>query len=125
MFSAKYNDEIIVSCALIYEGGKYLHYHLSCSNSQYSKLGANNLLLYEVSKYGCKKGYEAFHLGGGVEAEDGLFIFKKSFNKSGLKDFYIGRNIFNKEKYNFLMNKRKELDFDFDLDTNYLIGYRS
>ena len=123
IFVAKY-ENIIISSAIIYECGQFLHYHLSASDRDYMKFGAVNLLLYEVAKYGAKKGIKKFHLGGGVDAGDGLFIFKKSFNKNGLLDFYIGRNIFDKDKYNDLLNLRKKYEPDFDLNNKRLIGYR-
>ena len=124
LFNAIYDGKT-VSSAIIFATNKFLHYHLSAQNREFSKFGANNLLLYEVARYGAKKGFSAFHLGGGVEAEDGLYIFKKSFNKKGLKDFYIGRNIFDFDKYNYLMQKRKAADSNFNLETNYMIGYRA
>lgn len=124
IFSAVYEDKTI-STAIIFEENKFLHYHLSAANREYMKFGGNNLLLYEVAKYGAEKGYEKFHLGGGVEPEDGLFIFKKSFNKNGLKDFYIGKTIFNQEDYDYLMNVRHEFDEKFDINNNRMIGYRA
>lgn len=124
LFNAVYNGEII-SSAIILEENSNLHYHLSAANREYMKFGANNLLLYKVAIYGAEKGYKSFHLGGGVEAEDGLFIFKKSFNKNGLKDFYIGRNIFDLEKYEYLMSLRKTTDTEFDINNKRMIGYRA
>lgn len=124
LFCAKLQDKYI-SMALIYECNELMHYHLSASNKDYLKFGATNILLYEAAKYGAYKNYKSFHLGGGVGAYDGLFIFKKSFNKNNLIDFYIGRNIFNHEIYNLLMLKRKELNADFDLNTSRMIGYRA
>lgn len=124
IFSAVYNGEVIAS-AIIFGASQNMHYHLSAANREYMKLAANNLLLYEVALYGVKNGFSKFHLGGGVEPEDGLFIFKKSFNKNGLLDFYIGRIIFDADKYNDLMLMRKKINSLFDMDTNYMIGYRS
>ena len=119
------HQNITVSSAIIFEENNFLHYHLSAANTEYMKLAGNNLLLYEVAKYGAKNGYEKFHLGGGVSADDGLFIFKKSFNKNGLKDFYIGRIIFDKEKYNYLMKYRQEMDSNFNINNSRMIGYRA
>ena len=126
LFTAKYND-IIISSAIIYEGNKFVHYHLSAADREYMKLAGNNLLLYEVAKYGCKKGYKMFHMGGGVgcDEDDNLYKFKKSFNKKEPLEAYIGRIIFNGNIYDELMQKRKNLDKDFDLNTSRMIGYRA
>lgn len=124
LFNAYYNGEII-SSAIIFNCNNNLHYHLAASNKDYMNLCSNKLLVYEVALWGVKNGYKKFHMGGGNEAEDSLFTYKRSFNKGGLKDFYIGRNIFDIIKYSKLMSLRKEFDQEFNLETPYLIGYRA
>lgn len=93
--NAYYEDKIIAS-SLIMRYGKYLHYHFSGALKEYRQLQANNLLLYEVAKWGNENGYEIFHLGGGYESEkDSLYKFKKSFSKLEDNNFYIGKKIHN------------------------------
>ena len=100
--NAYYGNKIIAS-SLIMRHSKYLHYHCSGALREYRKLQANNLLLYEVAKWGNENGYEKFHLGGGYESEsDSLYKFKKSFSKLEDNDFYIGKKIHNIELYNNL-----------------------
>lgn len=100
--NAYYKNKIIAS-SLIMRYSKYLHYHFSGALRKYRKLPANNLLLYEVAKWGNENGYEKFHLGGGYESEsDSLYKFKKSFSKLEDNDFYIGKKIHNVELYNNL-----------------------
>ena len=100
--NAYYGNKIIAS-SLIMRHSKYLHYHFSGALREYRKLQANNLLLYEVAKWGNENGYEKFHLGGGYESEsDSLYKFKKSFSKLEDNDFYIGKKIHNIELYNNL-----------------------
>ena len=85
--------------------GKYLHYHLSGALKDFRELQANSLLLYEVAKWGSENGYKKFHLGGGYTSEDdSLYKFKKSFSKREDNDFFIGKKIYNKEQYDYLMN---------------------
>ena len=77
-----------------------LHYHLSASLNEFKNLAPSNLLLWEVAKWGCKNGYKTFHLGGGLGCqEDGLYKFKKSFNKSGDIKFAVGKKIFDTNIY--------------------------
>lgn len=102
--NAYYKDRIIAS-SLIMKHSKYLHYHFSGALRDYRNLQANNLLLYEVAKWGNKNNYKYFHLGGGYESSsDSLFKFKKSFSKIDANDFYIGKRIHNLELYNQLTN---------------------
>lgn len=119
-----YYDKKIISSAIILQCNKQLHYHLVASDKEYMHLSPNKLLVYEIAKYGSQNFYKTLHLGGGNEPEDNLFAFKRSFNKNGLIDFFIGKNIFDKIKYNYLMNLRKEIDLNFNLETSYMIGYR-
>lgn len=100
--NAYYEGKIIAS-SLIMRYSKYLHYHFSGALKEYRNLPANNLLLYEVAKWGNENGYKKFHLGGGYESEsDSLFKFKKSFSKLEDNDFHIGKKIHNVELYNNL-----------------------
>lgn len=90
------------------------------------KLGANNLLLYEVAKDFSIKGYKKFHLGGGYGGNDSpLFEFKKSFNKNGILDFYIGKKIYNKKMYDKLVNIRKKEENDKIENSSYFPLYRA
>lgn len=102
-------DEKTIATAMILKGHKYLHYHLSANTSEGYKVAANNLLLYEVAKWGYSKGFEKFHLGGGYGGDDSpLFKFKKAFNKDGILDFYIGKKIYNKKIYDLLVQTLEE-----------------
>lgn len=112
-----------VGSAIILFGDKYMHYHLSGTLSRYRTLGSNNLLLYEASLWGYSKGLEKFHLGGGLSDSDGLFSFKKKFNKNGRLPFVIGRTIFNKESYKYLKDIRSR-DAMFDPNNSFFIQYR-
>lgn len=99
-YYALYEDKIIAIAIILHCNGQ-LHYHLSASLREYSSLAATNLLLYKAACYGADNGYKTLHLGGGVgSAEDSLFKFKRAFNPNGLKQFSIGKKIFNLELYN-------------------------
>lgn len=97
-------DEKIISSSLFIYSDKYIHYHFSGTYPDYYKYAANNLILYEVSKWAKGHNKEYFHLGGGYtnSEKDGLFVFKKSFTKDTIFDFYIGKRIFNKRIYDLL-----------------------
>lgn len=120
LFNA-YHEEDIVAATTILKGRKYIHYHLSANTKKGYQLAANNLLLFEVAKWGGQNGYKNFHLGGGHDGEeDALFKFKSSFNKAGALKFYIGKKVHNPEAYSsvneFHERKRpeiKEKDLDF------------
>lgn len=78
---AEARDESGQACAaaLLMWHGDLLHYHLSGSDPDATRNGANNLLLWASALHGNRLGARRFHLGGGVNGRDGLFGFKQSF----------------------------------------------
>lgn len=95
----KYNDEIIAGAIFFYDG-IYGHYHLAGSDINKLNLFPNNFLLWEAAKELKSHGVKKFHLGGGVNSDESnsLFQFKQKFSKS-TNDFYLGKLIFNQERY--------------------------
>lgn len=99
----------IIAASIILKSNKYLSYHLSGSLREYGSLAPTNLLLYEVAKWGSNNGYKTLHLGGGVGSkEDNLYNFKKAFNRNDGYQYSIGRKIFNREIYDYLVSLRKD-----------------
>ncbi len=112
LFYAVYEGKIIAACDIIFYGDR-LHYHLSASLDEYRKLPSVNLLIWEVMKWGQENGYKVLNLGGGLGGkQDGLFRFKRGFNRKNALDFYLGKKIFDDEAYEYLLSLRDELDRD-------------
>ena len=113
-------DGQIISASIILSSNGYLNYHLSGSIKEFSSLAPTNLLLFQVALWGCYNNFKTLYLGGGVGSEnDSLFKFKRAFNKGSLNRFYIGKRIYDMNKYDELVNLRHEL-----LDTNFFPKYR-
>lgn len=103
-FYAKYNGVVIASSLFLLKDKK-IHYHLSGSKTEFMRLAPSNLLLSEAAKWGSENGYDILHLGGGVgSSEDGLYKFKKSFNRNAPAQFSIGKKIFDDNLYNRLID---------------------
>jgi hypothetical protein len=119
----KKDDDIVISSLFMHYSG-FGHYHLSGTNHQYG--GANNLLLWNVIKILQNGGVQKFHLGGGNSSspEDPLFKFKKSFSKN-TGDFYIGKMIYNEEKYRMLCETWEQNNPDkITFYDKYVLKYR-
>jgi hypothetical protein len=102
-----------------------MSYHLSGSDIEYRNLAPTNLLLYKAALWGCERGFKTFHLGGGVGSnEDNLYIFKAGFNRKSDYQFSIGKQVFNKEKYDELVNRRVTENSDFDINSSFFPLYR-
>lgn len=123
-FYAK-KDGKIISAALFFYNSHYIHYHLGGTLIEYRKFAPVNLLFKSVAYWAYEKQIREFHLGGGIDRGDSLFRFKKNFCAKGIRDYYIGRTIFNKNKYNALVALRAKADSSFDTNINYLIKYRA
>ena len=113
-----------ISGAIFLFNEKSMHYHLAGTYWGNRNLAAGNLLVYEAAIWACKREITRMHLGGGLAENDSLFDFKAQFNKNGRLPFYIGRTIFDRPAYDFLLYKRKELDPEFDVNNGYMIQYR-
>lgn len=125
MFYAKLEDKIIAMSIMIFANGR-MNYHLSGSDIEYRNLAPSNLLLYKAALWGCEQGFKTFHLGGGVgSGEDNLYKFKAAFNKVSDYQFSIGKQIFNEEKYDELVEIRRESDPGFDGTSSYFPIYRA
>ena len=125
MYYAEYNGEIIAMTIILFANGR-IHYHLSGSVFEYRHLAPSNLLLYKVALWGAEHGYKTFHLGGGVgSGEDGLFKFKKAFNRNSGLQFSIGKKIYNQDKYDTLVEMRQMDDSEFDVQSSYFPLYRA
>lgn len=93
-------DDRLICAALFMYSQKYGHYHLEGSDHAYSGLGANNLLLWKTALEFHSQNVKEFHLGGGYDSseDNSLLKFKKAFSHD-YRDFYIGKWMFNREKY--------------------------
>lgn len=124
MFYATLDGKIIMMSIMLYCNGQ-MHYHLSGSLLEYRNLEPNNLLLYKAALWGYEHGLKTLHLGGGVgSADDPLYTFKAGFNRNSDYQFSIGKQIFDSEKYNELVNMKKEKDPLFDESSSFFPLYR-
>ena len=108
LLEAKKDEKTIASAVFLYSED-YLNYHLAGSDENYLHLAPNNLLLFRAIEFGWDKGLKKFHLGGGTtnSEEDSLFKFKKSFS-TNRSEFFTGKRIHNKLKYDYFMNEWKK-----------------
>ena len=119
-------DGKTIVAAIILFYGKNAHYFLSGSLAEYRQYAANNLLLYTVACELGERGYEKFHLGGGVggNIHDGLYHFKESFNKKGVLPFYVGKKIYDNEIYRKLSECNRNVRLQ-TVDSGYFPQYRA
>lgn len=118
------DKEKIIATELVLYGKDYSYSFLGGTNSEYFHLRPNDFLKYEIIKWSKENGLKYFVLGGGYGEDDGIFNYKRNFSPNGVKKFYIGKRVFNQQKYNQLVEMRLE-DSKLNSDTDYFPIYRS
>jgi lipid II:glycine glycyltransferase (peptidoglycan interpeptide bridge formation enzyme) len=108
LFNAQYKGEIIASYLILHEF-QTAYYHFGGSRELDFNLRANNLLIYEIALWAKKRGYRWFHLGGGIQPDDGVFRFKSGFSKSQALLFSCGR-IHDQNRYTQLCSIKESWD---------------
>lgn len=108
ILNAILDDKIIASAIFLYYGDN-MHYHLAATDPDFYSYASGNLLLWEAIKEGQRRELKSLHLGGGTtsDEEDHLLKYKKSFGNTekNIKEFYIGKKIYNLEIYQRLVEK--------------------
>jgi hypothetical protein len=93
--------------AMVLLDGDVVHYHLSGSDPQEARSGANNLLLWTILEWSARQNFQSVHLGGGLSADDNLFRFKESFGGAS-RDFWVGRAVIDQDRYTELATRHAE-----------------
>ena len=83
----------------------------------------NDLLKYEIIRWGRETGRERFILGGGYHRDDGIYRYKKAFAPypEGSVPFYAGRTVYDRAAYDRLVARAAE---EKTLDEGYFPLYR-
>jgi serine/alanine adding enzyme len=98
-FDAVLDGELVAS-VLCLTASPWLHYHLGATLEPARSVGASNLLMLEAARWGRERGYEQFHLGGGVGGrEDSLWEYKRRFAPDGLVEAWLGKLVHDERAY--------------------------
>lgn len=119
IFNSELDGKMLSNC-IIFKVNNRLSYHLAGSTRTSGNIYETNLLIYEVGLWGNKNNCKSLILGGGVgSAEDNLYRFKKGFDDKHSYQFYIGKKMYNQEKYDYLLSLRENV-----ANMNYFPAYR-
>ena len=99
-----YKENIPISTELLLLSTLGIYSFLGGTDPNYFNTRPNDFLKTEVLKWGHKRGYKHYFLGGGKDYNDSLYKYKKDFFPSD-EDviFYTGRKIIDKEVYKKLV----------------------
>ncbi|MGH3040761.1 MAG: GNAT family N-acetyltransferase [Gaiellaceae bacterium] len=105
LFDAEVGGEVVAS-ALCFATPPWLHFHLGATAGRGRALGAGNLVFFEAARWARDRGYERFHLGGGVGGrEDSLLTFKRRFDPGGLVECAVGKAVHDAAAYRTLAGR--------------------
>ncbi len=94
-----------ISFGLCFLSEDIMYAHIGGNYSEYMKYSPSDLDYADTMKWGYENGYKYFFTGGGTTSseDDSLYLYKKSFGNVEF-DFYIGKKIWNKEDYDYLVS---------------------
>jgi hypothetical protein len=112
-------DGEVVASLVCFASPPLLHYHLGASSERSQELGVNHLLFLETARWAAARGFERFHLGGGVGGfEDSLYEFKRRFDPDGALPACLGKAVHDEAAYRELAGVT-EIDY-----AGYFPAYR-
>ena len=118
-----------IASELVLISNEAIYYFLGGSHEKYFEKRPNELLNYEIMKWGIREGKKFFVLGGGYRPGDSLFAFKKAFAPDGVWPFHVGKKIYNDLVYNSLVEHSeqefKKAGVDLDLFSDFFPLYRA
>jgi hypothetical protein len=93
-----------VASAIFLLDRTFAHYHLAASTHEGKEHGAATLQVIAASEWARRRGCSLLHLGGGLEPDDRLWAFKRSFG-GGVFGYSYLTLIADSEKYMFLVHQ--------------------
>lgn len=120
-----FENEIIASEMYFIEGD-LMHAHLLGSSQKMLDLDAGALLEATAARWGHEHGYRYIHHGGGRTSseDDPLYTYKKKYGKNTEFDFYVGKKIWDREKYDELVAEKEE-KLKHKIDSVFFPKYRA
>lgn len=115
----------IVSAELILVSQNSIYSFLGGTDEEWFHRRPNDLLKFEIMRWAAAAGKKAFVLGGGYQPGDGIFRYKLSFAPDGVRPFYIGQRILNRDAYLELIDARQKNDGEWRPRPGFFPAYRS
>lgn len=112
-----------ISSYLILYGKTYAFGFLGGTLEEFFDYEPATFLEYQTIKWLKEKGVDRYIIGGGYKGEDGLYRYKKKFDKKGVHPFYVGKKIHNQEIYDRLVELRS-VENNFDTEASFFPLYR-
>ncbi|MBZ9753151.1 GNAT family N-acetyltransferase [Deinococcus sp. HMF7604] len=97
----------LASVELVLQSERFLYSYLGGTRQEFFAHAPNDLLKYAVIEYGRTVGKAGYVLGGGYAADDGIFRYKRAFDKDGVQPYFGVQLIAELDVYQGLVDTRR------------------
>lgn len=124
MYFHVFKNGKIASTELVLCSEDYAYSFLGGTFTEYYEFRPNDFLKNEIIKWCNQTGRKKFILGGGYHKDDGIYKYKRCFTPDPDVPFFVGRYVFDQEKYDKAIELRIQSDPSFNQETGYFPKYR-
>jgi hypothetical protein len=117
-------DGQLVSGELVLRSGSTLYSYLGGTYAHAFPLAPNDLLKHTVVEYGTRAGFRRYVLGGGYRPDDGIFRYKRAFDRDGVVPFYTARLVADTEALDTLTRDLPSSGAEADGSSDFFPPYR-
>ncbi|MBO4205808.1 GNAT family N-acetyltransferase [Micromonospora echinofusca] len=100
-FHALYEGRVVSTELVLCSAGN-LYSYLGGTDETAFAVRPNDLLKFEICRWGQQQGRTRFLLGGGYAPDDGIFRYKRSFAPHGLLPYRVGHRVMDRDTYDRL-----------------------
>ncbi|MCI4065260.1 GNAT family N-acetyltransferase [Micromonospora sp. R77] len=126
-FHARHEGRV-VSTELVLRSARELYSFLGGTAADAFDLRPNDLLKFEICRWGREQGTDRFVLGGGYAPDDGIFRYKRSFAPHATLPYCTGQRVFDAPTYRLLTTaheaEARRRDPGWQPDPGYFPAYR-
>lgn len=123
VYTKAMKDGVVISSFLTLYGKTHAFGFLGGTLEEYFNCQPSTFLEYHTMDWLKREGLSHYTIGGGVKGEDGLYRYKRKFDKTGSRPFYVGKTIHNEKVYQALVQKRMN-EKAFDVKSDFFPLYR-
>lgn len=105
-----------IAAELVLISDDKIYFFLGGSGKEALHKRPNELLKYEVIKWGISQKKTSYVLGGGYISNDSLFAFKRDFAPNGYKPYFVGMKIYDQDTYKKLVDNYISKNGDQEMD---------
>ncbi|MER2173338.1 MAG: GNAT family N-acetyltransferase [Carnobacterium sp.] len=117
-------EDKVISTALVLMGKERSFGFLAGTLEEYYCYHPEALVELTTIQWLKEKGLKKYILGGGHKGDDGIYLHKKGYARSGDHPFYVGKKIHDPIIYEKLVQMRKTFG-NFDKETSFFPKYRT